>query len=196
MADLRLLTPRLVLRSWREEDWPAFFRHTNTPAVMRWLGGVMDGDKQAAQRARIERCFRVHGHGFWAIERRRDGGKLAGDLIGFCGLKRADQAGGPQGDHEIGWRLREDAWGQGFAREAALATRDHAFAVLGAPHIIALTVQENEASWGLMLRLGMRRRMDLDFVSTDFGSDRIIAYSLDRTEWEALHRPAAEGASA
>ena len=181
MAEACLETERLVLRGWREEDWPGFFTHTNTPAVMRWLGGVMDHEKQAAQRSRIEHCFAGNGHGFWAVERKADGA-----LLGFCGLKRANQPGGPQGDHEIGWRLREDAWGQGFAREAALATRDYAFATLGAPHIIALTVQENAASWGLMERIGMRRRPDLDFASSDFGSDTIIAYSLDRERWAAL----------
>jgi RimJ/RimL family protein N-acetyltransferase len=181
MAEGRLETERLVLRTWLEEDWPLFFARTNTPTVMRWLGGVMDEDKQAAQRQRIHDCFAEHGHGFWAVERKADGA-----LLGFCGLKRANQPGGPQGDHEIGWRLREDAWGQGFAREAALAARDDAFRRLGVPHIIALTVQGNAASWGLMERIGMRRRPDQDFASTDFGSDTIIAYSLDREEWAAL----------
>jgi RimJ/RimL family protein N-acetyltransferase len=33
-------TERLVLRDWREEDAEPLIRHTNTPAVMRWLGGV------------------------------------------------------------------------------------------------------------------------------------------------------------
>jgi len=87
----------------------------------------------------------------------------------------------------IGWRLREDASGMGFVREAALAARDHAFASSGAPHLIALTVAENSASWGLMRRPGMHRRPDLDFASTDFGTDTIIAYLLDRAEWEGAH---------
>lgn len=196
MPEVLVRTERLILRRWGENDWPAFFRHTNTEPVMRWLGGVMDGDRQAAQRARVERCFRDHGHGFWAVERRTDGGPLEGELLGFCGLKRADQEGGPQGDFEIGWRLRQNAWGMGFAREAALAVRDHAFDALGAPHIIALTVEENAASWGLMLRLGMRRRPDLDFASAAFGAETIIVYSLDRAEWDALRARAAEEAVA
>jgi RimJ/RimL family protein N-acetyltransferase len=33
-------TERLLLRDWRETDIAPFIRHTNTPAVMRWLGGV------------------------------------------------------------------------------------------------------------------------------------------------------------
>jgi len=185
VAEFRLETPRLILRDWREEDWAPFFAHTNTPPVMRWLGGVYDPTRQAAQRERLEAYARDHGHTMWVIERKKDGGRFSGEVIGFCGLKRANQHGGPQGDLEIGWRLREDAWGMGFAREAALAVRDHAFAAMGAPHIIALTVLENQASWGLMRRLGMRRRPDLDFANKDFGTDTIIAHSLDRAEWAA-----------
>jgi hypothetical protein len=39
MAEFRHETDRLILRDWREEDWPFFWEGTNTPGVMRWLGG-------------------------------------------------------------------------------------------------------------------------------------------------------------
>lgn len=181
-AEFRIETGRLVLRDWREEDWDPFFAGTNTPEGMRWLGGVMDVDKQAWQRDRIERYQHELGHTFWVVERREDAA-----VLGMCGLKRANQAGGPQGDFEVGWRLRRDVWGQGYAREAATASLDHAFAGLGAPHVLALTVPGNTASWGLMERLGMERREDLDFASADFDADggRIIAYAITRAAWEA-----------
>ena len=35
-------TERLILRDWREGDWGEFWAGTNTPNVMRWLGGVAD----------------------------------------------------------------------------------------------------------------------------------------------------------
>lgn len=186
MAEFRLETDRLILRDWRDEDWPVFFRHTNTPSVMRWLGGVADAEGRAQARARLEAYRRDHGHSFWVVERKPDGGHLAGELLGFCGLKRANQPGGPIGDFEIGWRLREDAWGRGYAREAALASMRAGFELFGAPHMIALTVPGNAGSWGLMERLGMRRRPDLDFESTDFESEggTIIAYAITRDEWE------------
>jgi RimJ/RimL family protein N-acetyltransferase len=87
---------------------------------------------------------------------------------------------------EIGWRLREDAWGQGYAREAATAALDAAFGAFGAGEVVALTVHENSASWGLMKRLGMRRREDLDYVDPRFGPDLnpSIVYSIDRQTWE------------
>jgi len=182
MAEFLHDTERLRLRDWREDDWPEFWRLTNTPAVMRWLGGVMDEAGQAAARARVEGYKAEHGHTFWLVERREDGA-----LLGFCGLKRSNQAGGPIGMMEVGWRLREDAWGQGYAREAAAASLDLAFGRFGAEEVIALTVQNNTASWGLMERLGMARREGLDFVSADFdpANPRIIVYSIAREAWVA-----------
>jgi RimJ/RimL family protein N-acetyltransferase len=159
-------TARLILRNWREEDIEPFIRHTNTPAVMRWLGGVMPEDEA---RARIVDRMMVwqeeRGFTFWAVERKADRA-----LLGFCGIKIADTPGAPvEGVHEVGWRLREDAWGQGYAKEAAIASIDFAFARLGANRVVALTFNGNEASWGLMERIGMTRRPECDYDDARFG---------------------------
>ncbi|GAB5348788.1 GNAT family N-acetyltransferase [Alteriqipengyuania sp. 357] len=182
MADFRHETARLILRDWREDDWPRFWEGTNTPAVMRWLGGVCDPEKQRAAQDRLLSYQRDHGHTFWAVERKDDAA-----ILGFCGLKRSNQAGGPVGMMEVGWRLREDAWGQGYAKEAATASLDLAFGRFGADEVVALTVARNEASWGLMKRLGMRRREDLDFDNAEFDPDdpTIIVYSIAATVWLA-----------
>ena len=183
MADFRLETDRLVLRDWRDEDWPEFFRVTNTPAVMRWLGGLLDEDGKVAQRNRVETCAAKNGHCFWAIERKSDGA-----LLGFCGLKRADAPGSSVlGEMEVGWRLREDAWGNGYAKEAAIASLDAAFERFGAEQVVALTIKENIASWGLMERLGMQRRVDLDHDDPRYESPwrHAIVYSMDRGQWSS-----------
>ncbi|MBO9517914.1 MAG: GNAT family N-acetyltransferase [Porphyrobacter sp.] len=185
MTEFRLETDRLILRDWREEDWPEFFRLTNTPAVMRWLGW-MDEAKQVEQRERVESCAAQHGHSFWVVERKADGGHLSGEMLGFCGLKRANAPGCPvPGSFEIGWRMREDAWGQGYAKEAATASLDAGFGRFGAEEIVALTVIQNEASWGLMTRLGMRRREDLDFPDDRYEPELrdTIVYSITGEEW-------------
>jgi len=180
VGEFRHETDRLILRDWREEDWPRFWEGTNTPAVMRWLGGVCDADKRAGAQDRLLGYQRDHGHTFWVVERKADGA-----ILGFCGLKRCNQAGGPQGMMEVGWRLREDAWGQGYAREAATASLDLAFKRFGADEVVALTVARNTASWGLMKRLGMQRREDLDFANADFDPEEptIIVYSITQREW-------------
>ncbi|MDX1703460.1 MAG: GNAT family N-acetyltransferase, partial [Altererythrobacter ishigakiensis] len=144
-AEFRHETERLILRDWREADWVDFWEGTNTPNVMRWLGGVCDAEKRQAAQDRLLSYTLDHGHTFWCVERKADGA-----ILGFCGLKRCNQKGGPIGMMEVGWRLREDAWGQGYAKEAALASLDLAFDRFGADEVIALTVQGNAPSWGLM----------------------------------------------
>lgn len=186
MADFRHQTERLVLRDWRgDADWQEFFRVTNRPAVMRWLGGVLDAEGKRKQRDRVEACHAANGFCFWAIERLADG-----EMLGFCGLKRADAPGSSvTGAMEIGWRLREDAWGQGYAREAASAALDLAFSRFGADEVVALTVEGNAASWGLMKRLGMRRREELDYPDARYDHPwrDTIVYSIARGEWEGSH---------
>ena len=173
-------TSRLLLRNWRDEDIEPFIRHLNTQPVMRWLGGVRPPQEQRdIVRDRMMRWQKERGFTFWVVERRADGA-----LLGFCGLKLASDAGSPvEGQHEIGWRLREDAWGQGYAKEAASASLDFAFGRLGAPHVVALTVAENEASWGLMERLGMTRRPDLDYKGPDWSPGPVIVYRIERDIW-------------
>lgn len=177
----RLETERLILRDWRAEDWPEFFRVTNTPGVMRWLGGVLDAEGEAKQRARVEACRAANGFCFWAVERKEDGA-----LLGFCGLKRADApASTLTGEFEVGWRFREDAWGKGYAKEAAIAALDVAFDRFDAEEVFALTVDGNTGSWGLMKRLGMRRRKELDYDDMRYEPPwrRAIAYSMAREDW-------------
>jgi RimJ/RimL family protein N-acetyltransferase len=183
MTGFRCETGRLILRDWRSDgDWTEFFRVTNTLAVMRWLGGVLDDEGMGKQRARVESCAARLGHCFWVVERKADG-----EILGFCGLKRADAPGSTvTGAMEVGWRLREDAWGQGYAREAATAALDAAFSRFGAQEVVALTVIGNKASWGLMERLGMRRREDLDYPDARYDPPwrDTIVYSIDRAAWE------------
>ena len=157
-------TARLILRDWTEEDIAPFVRHTHTPAVMRWLGGVRSEAEQRESIGRIMRWQEERGFTFWAVERKGDG-----ELLGFCGLKIANIEGSPiEGRHEVGWRLREDAWGQGYAKEAAIASLDFAFAALGAERVVAITFAPNVPSWGLMERLGMTRRPELDYDDARF----------------------------
>jgi RimJ/RimL family protein N-acetyltransferase len=173
-------TARLILRPWRAADRDDYAEMCRSPAVMRHLGGPNTPEEVDAALARNARCQAEHGHCFWALERREDGA-----FLGFCGLRIVDDPARPvHGDVEIGWRLREDAWGQGFAKEAARASVDWAWAHLAAPRVIAFTVPANSASWGLMERLGMTRRADLDFDHPAFAPghplSRHITYAVER----------------
>jgi RimJ/RimL family protein N-acetyltransferase len=189
MAETIVETERLILRTWETQDRIDFVRHLNTPSVMRWLGGVRDEAQSTAIIERLQTLQREHGHTFWAVARKADEA-----LLGFCGLIRVHThgAGIITGDFEIGWRLSEDAWGQGYAKEAAIASLDLAFGRFGAPHVVALTVEGNQASQGLMRRLGMQRREGLDFDDPDAGPglEKTIVYRIDAADWPEARKAA------
>lgn len=178
-------TERLQLRTWDDKRWAAFVEATNTPAVMKWLGGVFSAEQMAAAQARLESYQADHGFTFWAVERRADDA-----LLGFCGLKRANAPGAEplHGEVEVGWRLREDAWGQGYAKEAAFAVLDLAFAPFGARQVIAFTAKGNLPSQGLMTRLGMRHWAEHDYIDQRFPADAPpnpqVTFGITAAEWQ------------
>jgi RimJ/RimL family protein N-acetyltransferase len=171
-----IATDRLKLRPWRESDRLPFRMMCADPQVMEHLGGPQTAADADAGVDRYVAHQERHGHCFWAVERKADFA-----FIGFCGLKVCDVAGGTvEGEIEIGWRLRRDAWGHGFAKEAAYACFDWGFRNLECERIIALTTSANTRSWGLMDRLRMRRAPELDFTTANPPIDRLIVYTRSR----------------
>lgn len=158
MAEFRLETERLVLREWREGDVAPFHALCSDGRVMEYLGPPLDREEAEAAIARQNALLATVGYCFWALERRSDGA-----FLGFCGIKPGPEGTPLDGLPEIGWRLAHGAWGQGYAREAALAALAWGFANLFDQAIWAMTVPDNLRSRGLMQRLGMRRHERLDF---------------------------------
>ena len=191
MAEVIAETERLRLREWEAADEARFYAIMNVPSVMRWLGGVQTREEWNAGFQRLCAYQRDLGHTFWLVERRSDG-----EILGFCGLKRANAPGGDSiaGEVEIGWRLRENVWGQGIAKEAAIASLDFAFDRLRAPRVVAITAEGNAPSQGLMKRLGMRRRQDLDFVDQRFPAESEVnpqvVFVLEAADWPAARASA------
>lgn len=182
MPEVVAETARLRLRDWKDEDEGAFYRVMNTPEVMRHLGGVQTPEEWNAALVRIRGFTRDFGHTFWIVEDRENG-----EILGFCGLKRVNSPGAGElsGRPEVGWRLRESAWGKGIAKEAAIASLDLAFGRFGYDRVIAMTIPPNRESAGLMERLGMRRREDLDFTDQRFGPEvnPQIIYEIAAGDW-------------
>lgn len=153
VAPPELRTERLLLRQWRTADREPFAAMNADPEVMLHVGtGPLHPVASDELRARLRREWARAGRGQWAIERTDDGA-----FVGFCGLTGPAWGGAARpGELEIGWRLRRDAWGHGFASEAARAALDVALAGLGAPGVVALVHPENDRSLGVAERLGMR----------------------------------------
>ncbi|RYE00999.1 MAG: N-acetyltransferase [Sphingomonadales bacterium] len=150
-------TPRLILRPWEDRDREPFHAMGQDERVMATLGPLLWRDEIDALIERMQGILAANGYTFWAIERRADGA-----FLGFCGLKPGAEDTPIEGEVEIGWRLAFEHWGQGYAREAAQASLDWAWAH-GVESVAAITHTGNVRSWGLMERLGMVRAPDDDF---------------------------------
>ena len=182
MGEYVAVTPRLILRPWRDADVRRLHNLCLDPRVMEFLGPPQSIDEVKAVIDRQRAHQQNLRHCFWAIELR-----ATRNMIGFCGLQPGPKGTPIEGEIEIGWRLAYDHWGKGYAREAAKASIDWGFANLDIDQIWSITVPANLRSWGLMERLGMACRPDLEFdhprVPDESPLKRHVTYSVARGEW-------------
>ncbi len=183
MAEIVATTDRLVLRTEAEGDFERWLAHMNTPAVMACLGGPQSEEKVAQSFARMREASADGRPSFYLIALRDGGG-----MIGRCGLTTIDPPEAPEilkGQLQIGWSLRADHWGRGYAAEAARAALALAFGRFGAPVLYSQTSERNISSWRLMEKLGMRRMQELDYEDPYHPPDDTptIVDRLAREEW-------------
>lgn len=153
-----LCTERLVLREWRDNDFPAFADLNADPRVMERLPKTLTRTESDQFASRIRAHFDEHGFGLWAVEV-----PDVAPFIGFVGLAvpRFDAHFTPC--VEVGWRIAFSYWNKGFATEGARAAVAYGFSRLSLPEIVSLTVPHNVASRRVMEKLGMSHDPSDDF---------------------------------
>ena len=167
-------TPRLILREFVTKDAGALAQVISDAETMRFYPAPFDQAGVEGWIARNIRRYEKDGHGLWAMDLRS-----SGEMIGDCGVILQDV----DGDHlpEIGYHLRRDMWGNGFATEAARACRDYAFTRLQKQFLISLIRPENLASRKVAERNGMKFWEQ----TTRAGLVHDI-YRITREDWEIL----------
>jgi RimJ/RimL family protein N-acetyltransferase len=153
-----LLTPRLHLRLWRDEDLPIFAAMNADPRVMEFFPKPLGRMESDAVATRIRNHFERRGFGLWAVE-------VPGvaEFIGFVGLSVPSFDAHFTPCVEIGWRLACEHWGRGYATEAARAVLGLGFRQLALGEIVSFTVPTNLRSRRVMERIGMTRSPADDF---------------------------------
>jgi RimJ/RimL family protein N-acetyltransferase len=147
-----VLTSRLLLRGWHDEDVAAVDQLSADPVVMEYLV------PRPGWAARARAHWEERGFGQWIVEI-----PGAASFIGVVGLSTVSYEAHFTPAVEVAWRLARPYWGRGYATEAARAAVDHGFGKLGLAEIVATTVPANQRSRQVMERLGMTRSPLDDF---------------------------------
>ena len=153
-----LQTERLDVRLWRDDEAERVFDIYAREEVAQWLGATprqmasLQEATLAVQRWRERHEADPH-HGVYAIVPRDTGVPAGSVLLALL----PDAAGVPTGDVEVGWHLHPDAWGHGYATEAARSLVGQAFAD-GAPRVHAVVRPGNLRSMAGCQRLGLEHR--------------------------------------
>jgi RimJ/RimL family protein N-acetyltransferase len=158
MTTTERVTERLVLRRWRVGDAPRFAAINGDPEVMRHIGHghVLGRGLSDELIARFEGEWRERGFGPWAVAPREDDAAL----VGFCGLTVPMFLPEVLPAVEVGWRFARDAWGHGYATEAARAALAFAFEDREMREVIAIVDPDNPRSLRVAEKLGMTARPD------------------------------------
>jgi RimJ/RimL family protein N-acetyltransferase len=184
MTEVRIETSRLVLRELTANDFAAVHAYGSDPEVTRWtvFGPNSEEDTRAflqhAQTSRAQRPRRSFDLGISL----RDGGQV----IGGCGLHRTDVAD----EAFIGYVLRRDGWGRGYATETARALLGFGFETLGLHRIFAECHPANQASARVLEKLGLRREAwfrEAKRVKGEWWD--VWHYAMLAPEWRAARPP-------
>lgn len=171
----RLETERLILRLPQESDfegWAAFYAD---PEATRFIGGPQP-------RAVVWRRFLAFA-GAWAIQGFSTFSvveKASGRWVGNCGPWHPEGWTAP----EIGWSLRRESWGKGYAVEAARAALDWSFEQLDCERIIHYVPLGHAASQAVARRLGATLSERI-VMPEPFAGEEVEVWSTTRDEWLA-----------
>ncbi|TAN07135.1 MAG: N-acetyltransferase [Rhodanobacteraceae bacterium] len=172
---LTLETGRLILRVPQRADFEGWARLGRDAEAMRHLGGTKSAFEAWRHFLANVGSWRILGFGPFSVIRKADG-----QWIGRIGPLHPE---GWPGD-EIGWTLAREAWGCGYATEAATAAIDWAFASLGWTSIIHCIAPDNTASQAVAKRLGSTLQ-GVGRLPVPHDQDPIEIWGQTREEWFA-----------
>lgn len=157
-------TPRLLLRDWKATDILPFARINSDDRVMEFFLNKLTEAETIAFYHRIRQEFEEYGYGLYAVE-----SKESHAFLGYVGFHHftfsADFAPGV----EIGWRLCKEAWGKGYATEAASACLHYAKNNLKLKEVYSFTSVPNKRSARVMQKIGMSFEKEFDHPLVESG---------------------------
>ncbi|MEV5612811.1 GNAT family N-acetyltransferase [Streptomyces sp. NPDC052225] len=181
-----LESERLTLRPFTAADADLLIELDSDPAVMRYLTGGAPTPPQEVRDLVIPGILAAYerwGHdlGLFAAHE-RDGGAFIG---WFC---LRPLRSGPREEAELGYRLRQAAWGRGYATEVSHALVAKGFTELGIRMVWAETMTVNRPSRKVMEKLGMTLAQSIptpdDMMTVEGSEYGGVRYEITKDQWE------------
>ena len=177
-----LETERLILRQWKDEDYPLFAEMNSDDEVMKYFPEKLNVKESNNFADKLKKLISERGWGLWALEI-----KQSKQFVGFTGLHYVNSVLPFSPALEIGWRLNKQFWSRGYATEAALCSLQFAFNTLNVSEIVSLTSVINEKSQSVMKRLNMINT-NKNFFHPLIDKSNILCehvlYKITKSEWK------------
>jgi RimJ/RimL family protein N-acetyltransferase len=168
--EVKLETERLVLRWFREEDFPAYVEIATDAEVMKFIGGQQTQlEAWRAMTSHIGHWY-FRGYGVFAVEE-----KASRRMVGRVGFM--NPPGWP--GFELGWTLARSSWGKGYATEAARRLMRYAFTEMNRDHLISCIAPDNVSSVKVAERLGETVEGETELLGK-----RVLLYGISREQWK------------
>lgn len=152
--NLKLETERLILRPVELSDVEGMFLLDSNPNVHKYLGNhpIKSIEESIGYIESLQNQYKKNGIGRFAVIL-----KESGDFIGWSGIKYiTEEENNHINFYEIGYRLREEFWGKGFAYESAKAWFDYAFNELKVDNLYASAHIDNIGSRKILEKIGLK----------------------------------------
>lgn len=143
-------TERLGMRNWLESDEAPFAEMCKDNAVMQHFPNTLSEEESLNLINRLKKHFNTYGYCYFAVDVLE-----TDEFIGFAGLANQIWESEFTPCVDIGWRLKQSAWGKGYATEAAKACLNAAFTKFGLVEVLAFTTNTNLQSEHVMKKVGM-----------------------------------------
>ena len=173
LPDIRIETERLILRPPQAGDfagWTTFFAD---PEATRHLGGPRGEPLAWRHFLMMVGAWNIQGASCFSLIDKR-----SGKWLGWSGPWHP--VGWP--GREVGWSLVREAWGQGYATEAATAAVDWVFRETDWDEVVHLITPDNLASQAVARRLGssILRRIEMP---EPFSGEVVDVWGQRRDAW-------------
>lgn len=143
---------RLNFRLWKEGDKSAFAEMNSDLKVMEFFPKALTENESDLLYQSINDKMEEKNFGLWAVEIKKEK-----EFIGFIGFNIPNFESDFTPCIEIGWRLKKEAWGRGYATEGARECLAYGFAILNFPEVFSFTSSLNTPSENIMKKIGMQK---------------------------------------